>query len=109
MALYCVMMKYTPEALNHIITTKEDRSIAARGAIESAGGKFHGVYGMLGPAHHIMVIAEMNEVSDLLSVLMRVIQGGAIADLKTIALYSGQDVVAGAEKAASLDYTPAQG
>ena len=56
-----------------------------------------------------MVIAEMNEVSDLLAVLMRVIQGGAIADLKTITLYTGQDVVDSGEKAASVDYAPAKG
>ena len=109
MALFCVNMNYAPEALIQIAVNKEDRSIAARSAIESAGGKFHGMYGMLGQDYHIMVIAEMNEVSDLLAVLMRVIQGGAIADLKTITLYTGQDVVDCGEKAASVDYTLAKG
>jgi len=37
------MMKYTPEALVQIAVNKEDRSVMARQAIESAGGAFHGM------------------------------------------------------------------
>jgi len=57
----------------------------------------------------IAEIAEMDEVSDLLAVLMRVPQGGSVADLKTITLYSGQDVVSAAEKVAAVGYQPVQG
>ena len=107
MTIFCSYMRYTPEALGKIMKNKEDRTIAARKAIESAGGKFIGMWGMFGQEHHIMVISEAPDTKTYLSVIMKVMQGGSIDDIKTVTLYSGSDVVAAATMAASdVKYTP---
>ncbi len=108
MALFCTHLRYTDEALIGIIKNKEDRSVMARKAIESAGGTYHGMYGMLGQDHHVMVIADMPSITEHLAVVMMVMGGGSVEDVKTITLYEGADVVAAATMAAggSVDYSP---
>lgn len=107
MTIFCSYMRYTPEALGKIIKNKEDRTIVARKAIESAGGKYIGMWGMFGQKHHIMIVSEATDTKTYLSVIMKVMQGGSIEDIKTVTLYSGADVVAAATMAASdVSYAP---
>ena len=47
MALYMLMAKYTTASLKGILETGTDREAAARQAVEAAGGKLLGFYGML--------------------------------------------------------------
>ena len=46
MSIRITYINYTDTALEAIIRNKEDRSIAIKNAIESAGGKFIGFYGL---------------------------------------------------------------
>ncbi len=110
MPLFCTHMRYTDDALVAIIKKKEDRSVIAKRAIESAGGTFHGMYGMLGQSHHVMVIADMPSMQEHLAVVMKVMMGGSVADVKTITLYQGADVAAAAALAQgdTVDYSPVE-
>jgi uncharacterized protein with GYD domain len=42
MAMYMLMAKYSPTAMQSIVETSSDREAAARAAVEPAGGKLHG-------------------------------------------------------------------
>jgi uncharacterized protein with GYD domain len=48
MATYMLMARYSQSALKAIIETGSDREAVARQAIEAAGGKLIGFYGMFG-------------------------------------------------------------
>ena len=91
MGLYCFKGKYTKEALAAITRSGDNREKAIRGPIEKLGGKLHGWYGMFGEDYNFMVIAEY------LAMAMAGIMGGALADFRTIALYTADDVVAGSK------------
>ena len=88
MGLYCLKRKYTAEALAAITKSGDNRQEAIRIPIEKLGGKLHGWYGMFGEDYNFMVIAEY------LAMAVASIMGGALADFRTIALYTADDVVA---------------
>ena len=88
MGLYCFKGKYTAEALAAITKSGDNRQGAIRVPIEKLGAKLHGWYGMFGEDYNFMVIAEY------LAMAMASIMGGALADFRTIALYTADDVVA---------------
>ena len=58
MAMYMLMAKYSPAALKAIVESGSDREAAARQAVEAAGGKLHGFYGMFGQEYGMMLIVE---------------------------------------------------
>ena len=109
MPIFTSFVKYTPEAIKATIATGSDRSIAAKAAVESAGGKFHGMWGIYGRDHHAMMVSEFDDDVTYNSVVMKVLLGGACDDIKTWNNYSMSDVVKSAEIAmgGSIDYKPA--
>jgi uncharacterized protein with GYD domain len=58
MALFMLMGKYSPEAMKAILETGSDREAAAKTAVEAAGGKLLGFYGMFGQDYNVAIIAE---------------------------------------------------
>ena len=76
-----------------IINTKEDWILAVGAAIKSIGGQMLGFYGMLGPKHDAMVIAEFPSKIEYMALISKVMAGGAMADITTISLFKGEDVV----------------
>ena len=58
MAMYMLMAKYSPAALKAIVESGSDREAAARQAVEAAGGKLHGFYGMFGQEYGLAMIVE---------------------------------------------------
>ena len=93
MALYMLQAKYTPEALRNIGESGSNREDAARGAVEACGGKLISFYGMMGQDYHIAVIVEFDQLSNYIATVLTTVLGGAIADFKTIALYTAEDTV----------------
>ena len=91
MGLYCLKGKYTAEALAAITKSGDNRQEAIRVPIEKLGGKLHGWYGMFGEDYNFTVIAEY------LAMAVAGIMGGALADFRTIALCTANDVVAGSK------------
>jgi len=56
MALFMLMGKYSPEAVKAILETGSDREAVAKKALEAAGGKLLGFYGMFGQDYNVAII-----------------------------------------------------
>ena len=95
MALYMLQAKYTSEAIRSIAESGSNREDAARAVIEQCGGKLIGMWGMLGQDYHIALVVEYDDLPSYLGTVITTVLGGAIADFKSIALYSSDDVVKG--------------
>ena len=91
MALYMLMVKYTPEAIKTVVESDTDRAAASQAVCEAAGGKMLGFYGLIGQEYHVAIIAEMPSVSEYLGTMRTAIMGGAIEDFKTIPMYSVEE------------------
>jgi uncharacterized protein with GYD domain len=92
MAMYMLMVKYSAAALKGIIETGSDREAAARGAVEAAGGKLHGFYGMLGQEYGLVMIVEAPGHAEYIGALVPAISSGTFESWKTIPLYTQSDM-----------------
>ena len=92
MALYMLMASYTPEAVKTIMETDTNREEAARKAVEAAGGKLLGFYGLVGQDHHVALICDMPGVGEYIGTVVATIMGGAIADFKSIPMYNMEEM-----------------
>jgi uncharacterized protein with GYD domain len=92
MALYMLMAKYSTPALKAIMETGSDREAAARQAVETAGGKLLGFYGMFGQEYGLAMIVEAPGHAEYLGAVAPAIAGGVFESYKTIPLYSSADV-----------------
>jgi uncharacterized protein with GYD domain len=92
MAMYMLMAKYTPAALKAIMETGSDREAVARQAVEAAGGKLHGFYGMFGQEYGLAMIVEAPSHAEYIGAVAPAIASGTFESYKTIPLYTGADV-----------------
>jgi uncharacterized protein with GYD domain len=92
MAMYMLMAKYSSAALKSIVKTGSDREAAARQAIEAAGGKLLGFYGMFGQEYGLAMIVEAPGHAEYIGAIMPAIGSGTFESYKTIPLYSWADV-----------------
>jgi uncharacterized protein with GYD domain len=92
MAMYMLMAKYSAAALKGIVETGSDREAAARGAVEAAGGKLHGFYGMLGQEYGLVMIVEAPGHAEYIGALVPAISSGTFESWKTIPLYTQADM-----------------
>jgi len=92
MAMYMLMAKYSPTALKAILETGSDREAAARQAVEAAGGKLHGFYGMFGQEYSLAMIVETAGHAEYLGGIMPAIVSGTFESYKSIPLYTWADV-----------------
>ena len=92
MALYMLMAKYSPAALKAIIETGSDREAAARGAVEAAGGKLLGFYGMFGQEYGLSMIVEAPGHAEYIGAVSAAISSGIFEAYKTIPLYTWADI-----------------
>ena len=108
MAVRLTYVAYTEESLMNQIKTGDSREAAAKAAVESAGGTFLGLYGLMGQEHNVMLISDM-EQTDYMSVIAKVMMGGACKDIKTVHCYTGEQAATAMAKAtgSSIDYKPA--
>ena len=108
MAIYMTKIKYTGDAIKDIAESGSDREEAVRGLIEKCGGKLINFYGMLGQYHHIILITEFEQLSDYMGMVMSGAVGGAVADWKTIQLYTSSDMLSATEtyRANKGSYSP---
>ena len=93
MALYMLQIKYTPEAMRNIAESGSNREDAARAAVEQCGGKLIGFYGMMGQDYHVAAIVEYDQLPNYIGTVLITVLSGALADFKTIPLYTADDVV----------------
>ena len=92
MALFMLMGKYSPAALKAILETGSDREAAARKAIEAAGGKLLGFYGMFGQDYNVAIIAEVPGNAEYIGAIGPALMSGTFAAFKSIPLYTSAEV-----------------
>jgi len=92
MALFMLMGKYSPEAMKAILETGSDREAAAKTAVEAAGGKLLGFYGMFGQDYNVAIIAETPGNAEYIGAIAPALMSGTFAAFKTIPLYTAGDV-----------------
>ena len=109
MSLRCTYINYTEDALLNIIKNKENREIAMRKTLSSVGGELIGYYGLIGQEYEVMMITKVDSLRDYMSLVAKAMLGGAVKDIKTVHLYTGEDVEHASAKALgdSINYTPA--
>lgn len=93
MALYMLQIKYTPEAMRNIAESGSNREDGARAAVDACGGKLIAFYGMMGQDYHAAIIVEYDQLPNYIGTVFTAVLGGAIADFKTISLYTAEDAV----------------
>jgi uncharacterized protein with GYD domain len=108
MALFMLMGKYSPEAMKAILETGSDREAAAKTAVEAAGGKLLGFYGMFGQDYNVAIIAETPGNAEYMGAIAPALMAGTFTAFRSIPLYKASDVVKASEiaKKVSAAYTP---
>lgn len=97
MAMYMLMGKYSQESLKAILETGSDREAMARKAVEAAGGKLIGFYGMFGQDYNVAIITEMPGPAEYIGAIGPALMAGTFSAFKSIPLYKASDVVKAAE------------
>jgi len=92
MAMYMLMAKYSSASLKAIAAGGSDREAMARKAVETAGGKLHGFYGMFGQEYGLAMIIEAPGHAEYIGGIMPAIGSGVFESYKTIPLYTWDDV-----------------
>jgi uncharacterized protein with GYD domain len=92
MAMYMLLAKYSPAAMKSIVETGSDREAAARAAVEAAGGKLHGFYGMLGQEYGLAMIVEAPGHAEYIGALVPAFSSGTFESWKSIPLYTWADM-----------------
>jgi len=92
MALYMLMGKYSPQAMTAILETGSNREKAARTAVEAAGGKLLGFYGMYGQDYNVAIISEMPGNAEYMGAIAPALMAGTFSAFKTIPLYTAAEV-----------------
>lgn len=108
MALFMLMGKYSPEAMKAILETGSDREAAAKKAVEAAGGKLLGFYGMFGQDYNVAIIAETPGNAEYIGAIAPALMSGTFAAFKTIPLYRASEVVKASKiaKKVAASYKP---
>ncbi len=108
MALYMLLGKYSTQAIRDIVSSGSNREAAARAAIETAGGKLLGFYGMFGQDYNVAIIAEAPSHAAYIGAVAPAIGSGVFDSYKTIPLYTADDVIQGSKiaKRVSKKYSP---
>jgi uncharacterized protein with GYD domain len=93
MALYMLLGKYSPDAMTAILKTGSNREVAAKKAVEAAGGKLLGFYGMYGQEHNVAIISEFPGNAEYMGAIAPALMSGTFSAFKTIPLYRASEVV----------------
>jgi uncharacterized protein with GYD domain len=92
---------YTGAAFRGMIANPSDREAAARGLIETAGGKLETYYLTTG-ATDFTFTAVIDDAADLLAGLMVAAAAGAISDVRTQRAFTAAEFMAIQKKAGGL-------
>ena len=90
MAIYCIKIKYTKEAIKGMMEEGVERADAMRSLSEALGGKLLAFYGMVGQHYHVMAITEVPEYANLSAGIVTALMADTLADYKVIPLLKAQ-------------------
>ena len=101
--LFCIMVNYTPEAIQSLMTNPEtSRLSAVQKVVEAAGGKVVSLYSTVAEGPGAMVIADLPDPISPPAISGVVAASGAVKDVRLMRLLSQDEVVAVRKKAAQL-------
>lgn len=103
MAMYLTRFSYTPETWARLIQNPEDRREAARGCIESVGGKLHGFWYGFGE-HDGYNLWEAPDNVSMAAVILAIGGGGALSSCETTVLLSVEELMEALGKAQTVRY-----
>ena len=98
MSVYMYQASYSAEALKALVNNPQDRTGAARAAIEANGGTMIGAWMAFGE-DDLLVIADMPDDESMAGVALAISSTGAIVGGKTTKLLTLDQAVASMKKA----------
>tara|TARA_Y100000758_G_scaffold36260_1_gene23679 strand:+ start:46 stop:375 length:330 start_codon:yes stop_codon:yes gene_type:complete len=98
MPAYLYQASYSGEAIKALVNNPQDRSGAARAAIEANGGTMIGAWMAFGE-DDLIVIADLPDDESMAGVALAIASTGAIVNGKTTKLLTLDQAVSGMEKA----------
>ena len=101
MSHYMYQASYSPEAIKTLVNNPQDRTGAAKAAIEANGGTMVGAWMAFG-SDDLLVIADMPDDASMAGVAFAVSAAGAIVNGKTTKLLDMPTAVEGMTKAKAV-------
>jgi uncharacterized protein with GYD domain len=98
---YMYQASYSPEAIKMLVNNPQDRTGAAKAAIEANGGTMIGAWMAFG-GDDLVVIADMPDDASMAGVALAVSAAGAIVGGKTTRLLDMPTAVEGMKKAKAV-------
>ncbi|MGA1457314.1 MAG: GYD domain-containing protein [Arenicellales bacterium] len=98
---YMYQASYSPEAIKALVNNPQDRTGAAKAAIEANGGTMVGAWMAFG-GDDLVVIADMPDDASMAGVALAVSAAGAIVGGKTTRLLDMPTAVEGMKKAKAV-------
>ena len=98
MSVYMYQASYSGDAINALVSNPQDRTGAARAAIEANGGTMIGAWMAFGE-DDLLVIADMPDDESMAGVALAISSTGAIVGGKTTKLLTLDQAVASMKKA----------
>ena len=92
-----MQIKHTKEAIKDNAETGSNREEAVGLLIQKCGVKLINFYGLVGNEYNIVLILEFNDLPNYLGMAVSGVLGGAIADWKTVQLFTAEEMVAATE------------
>jgi uncharacterized protein with GYD domain len=108
MPQYLGRFSYTTDAVRALVNDPQDRSVAAREAVESLGGKLLGYWFAFGEFDGVF-IAEAPDNATAAAVAMAVAGSGALSKLETTVLIGMEEAQEAMRKAGEAKYRPPGG
>jgi uncharacterized protein with GYD domain len=105
MPLYLGRFAYTQQAMKAMAANPQDRSVAAREATESVGGKLLGYWFAFGEFDGVF-LAEAPDNATAAGLAMAVAGSGALSKLETTVLLDMEEAQEAMRKAAAATYRP---
>ena len=104
MAHYLVQGSYTPASVKAMLGSPQDRSVAARALVESAGGTLHHFFFTLGQDDYV-ILCELPDNEAAAAVAMVVGATGAMTNYRTTVLLTPAEAMQAMTKAKNVSYT----
>lgn len=107
MPSYMLQVSYTAEALAALVENPQNRTEVIRETVKSLGGTLIGYWMSFGD-HDVVLISDMPDNASAAALAVAAAAGGSLKSTKTTPLFSAEEGVEIAKKAAGSSYTPVQ-
>ena len=105
MTVRLTYVNYKEDVAMSMMRNGEDRTASLKAAVESAGGKFLGFYGLIGQDYEVVVISDFEKQTDYMALVMSAYLGGADSEIKTVTCWTGPELVISSKKMKEVSYT----